>query len=159
MSGVTIDGYADQLSYAVGDTVGICCSTNARQYSVEVARVGGTREIVWSDTSVTGVSHPVPAKAAQEGCGWPAAVRFVIAPEWRSGYYEVILRAVDESTGRSTESLAFFVVRHSGQPFARAAMLLVLSTNTYNAYNDWGGPSLYTGATHVSFQRPMAPGF
>ncbi|MFL6070663.1 MAG: N,N-dimethylformamidase beta subunit family domain-containing protein [Actinomycetes bacterium] len=159
MSGVTIDGYADQLSYAVGDTVGICCSTNARQYSVEVARVGGTREIVWSDTSVTGVSHPVPAKAAQEGCGWPAAVRFVIAPEWRSGYYEVILRAVDESTGRSTESLAFFVVRHSGQPFARAAMLLVLSTNTYNAYNDWGGPSLYTGATQVSFQRPMAPGF
>ncbi len=35
----------------------------------------------------------------------------------------------------------------------------MLSTSTYNAYNDWGGPSLYTGGTHVSFERPLAPGF
>jgi hypothetical protein len=35
----------------------------------------------------------------------------------------------------------------------------VLSTSTYDAYNDWGGPSLYTGATQVSMRRPMAPGF
>ncbi len=36
---------------------------------------------------------------------------------------------------------------------------MVLSTSTWNAYNDWGGPSLYTGGTRVSFERPMAPGF
>ena len=28
-----------------------------------------------------------------------------------------------------------------------------------DAYNDWGGPSLYTGGTRVSFERPLAPGF
>ena len=37
--------------------------------------------------------------------------------------------------------------------------MLVLSTSTYDAYNDWGGPSLYTGGTRVSMRRPMAPGF
>ena len=42
---------------------------------------------------------------------------------------------------------------------APAPMLLVLSTATWNAYNDWGGPSLYTGGTRVSFERPLAPGF
>ena len=37
-------------------------------------------------------------------------------------------------------------------------MLLLLATNTYNAYNDWGGPNLYTGGVRVSFRRPFAPG-
>ncbi len=36
---------------------------------------------------------------------------------------------------------------------------MVLATTTWNAYNDWGGPSLYTGGTRVSFERPLAPGF
>jgi len=37
-------------------------------------------------------------------------------------------------------------------------MLLLLTTNTYNAYNDWGGPNLYTGGIRVSFRRPFASG-
>jgi hypothetical protein len=51
---------------------------------------------------------------------------------------------------------AFLVVRPQRQ---RSPVLLVLSTATYNAYNDWGGPSLYTGGTRVSFERPLARGF
>jgi hypothetical protein len=160
MPTVTIDGYADQLSYAAGETVSLCCSTDANEFSVEVARIGGTREIVWRDRSIRASRHPVPAKASQVGCGWPPSAQFTIPREWRSGYYEVIFRVVDEATGRSDEAVAFFVVRWSEQQSRpKAAMLLVLSTNTYNAYNDWGGPSLYTGASRVSFQRPMAQGF
>ena len=52
---------------------------------------------------------------------------------------------------------AFLVVRAGDRP--RAPILLVLSTATYDAYNDWGGPSLYTGGTQVSMRRPMAAGF
>jgi hypothetical protein len=37
--------------------------------------------------------------------------------------------------------------------------LLALSTNAWHAYNDFGGRNLYTGGTHVSLQRPMAPGY
>jgi hypothetical protein len=44
-------------------------------------------------------------------------------------------------------------------PARPAPILLVLATTTYHAYNDWGGPSLYTGGTRVSFERPMARGF
>ena len=33
------------------------------------------------------------------------------------------------------------------------------ATNTWHAYNDFGGPNLYTGGTQVSLQRPMAPGY
>ncbi len=156
---MTIDGYADRLSYAVGDLVSLCCSTTAERLSVEVARVGGSREIVWRDADIAGVSQPVPENAAQVGCGWTPTVQFTIPPSWRSGYYEVILRTRDAATGRDEESLAFFAVRHTEQAHDRGQMLLVLATNTYNAYNDWGGPSLYTGAVRVSFERPMARGF
>ena len=34
----------------------------------------------------------------------------------------------------------------------------VLDTNTWNAYNTWGGRSLYTGGSTVSFDRPFARG-
>ena len=159
MGHLSIDGYADALSYAAGDTVQLCCSTTAPTFSVEVARVGGTREIVWRDNDVAGEHHAVPERASEYGCAWPASVAFTVPEHWRSGYYEVVLRARDDATGRSEEALAFFVVRHSGRHHTRAPMLLVLATNTYNAYNDWGGPSLYTGAVRASFQRPMAKGF
>ena len=38
-------------------------------------------------------------------------------------------------------------------------IVLALATNTYYAYNDFGGPNLYTGGTQVAMQRPMAPGY
>ena len=45
-------------------------------------------------------------------------------------------------------------------PGRETPILLVLATNTYNAYNTWGGRSLYGGtrghATRVSFNRPYA---
>jgi hypothetical protein len=37
--------------------------------------------------------------------------------------------------------------------------LLVLSTTTWAAYNDWGGPSFYTGGHVSSLQRPLPKGF
>ena len=60
--------------------------------------------------------------------------------------------------GSLAEHVCFFVVRPHRQSPGDRTLLLVLATNTYNAYNDWGGPSLYTGATQVSFRRPFTPG-
>ena len=37
-------------------------------------------------------------------------------------------------------------------------VLLVLDTNTWHAYNTWGGRSLYTGGKKVSFARPFGRG-
>src|SRR5690606_36638048 len=89
-----------------------------------------------------------------------------IPPEWRSGYYHVALRTRDAGGGfvhrntRTAEGRCFFIVRSSGAA-PRAKILLQLSTNTYNAYNNWGGFSLYAyngrngnQGHRVSFERP-----
>ena len=94
--------------------------------------------------------HPVPARAYELGCDWPAATTLRAQPGWRSGYYEVVLTI--DVDGKARRDHAFFVLRPpAGAP---NTILLQLATNTWHAYNDFGGHNLYTGATTSSLQRP-----
>jgi len=54
-----IAGYPDRLSYLPGEEVSFACSTNARYFSAEIARVGGQRQIVWERKGLAG--HAVTA--------------------------------------------------------------------------------------------------
>jgi hypothetical protein len=151
-----VEAYADHLSYQAGDRVKLHVSTSASAFSVEVARVGARRQVVWNKEGLPGARHAVPPDASSHGCHWPAALEVPVAEAWPSGYYQVILRA--EQDGRPAQGEAFFVVR--GRRGREAKVLLQLCTNTYNAYNTWGGSSLYNGpkgpARRVSFDRPYA---
>jgi hypothetical protein len=153
-----IEAYTDQLSYQAGDRVDLHVSTSASRFAVEVARIGAKRSVVFTKDDVAGAKYPVPVDASSHGCRWPAALTITVSGEWPSGYYQVILRAREEG-GRKAEGEAFFVVR-SAKPGHEARILLQLCTNTYNAYNTWGGFSLYNGLTgparRVSFDRPYA---
>jgi len=155
-----VAGYPDRLSYLPGEKVSFACSTSAREFSAEIARVGGQRQIVWERKGLAGHMHEVPEDAASLGCGWPQTFSVNVSQDWPSGYYEVVLRAADPASGRLTEHLACFAVRPERRATSERAgrMLLLLTTNTYNAYNDWGGPNLYTGGIRVSFRRPFASG-
>ncbi len=147
---MTLEAYCWPPSTARGGSVGLRVSTDASSFDVRVAREGATIEPVWNAEGIVGRSHDTPADAASAGCGWPSALEIPVG-DWRSGYYAVSVSTGDERTD------AFFVVRPD--PSDPAPILLVLSTTTWHAYNDWGGPSLYTGGTHVSFERPFAKGF
>jgi hypothetical protein len=109
---------------------------------------------VWSSKGRKGVEQPLPADADSNGCGWPVAATIPIGDDWRSGLYLVTLTGSEVEPGRAVGHAAF-VVRAGGQ---RSTALLVLATNTYNAYNSWGGRSLYTGGHRVSFARPFGRG-
>jgi hypothetical protein len=144
-----LDGYAWPQSVLPGGEVALHVSSSG-PFGIEVAREGGARGVIWRADAVAGTEHPVPATASADGCGWPPSLMIPVGDAWRSGFYSVRLTSEDE------EAHAFFAVRPST---GRAPILLVLSTSTANAYNDWGGPSLYTGGTRVSFERPLARGF
>ena len=153
----TVTGYCWPQSVGSGGTVALhLSSAGARPVSIEVARVGAGRTIVFSDGAVPADSHAIPTDAHSNGCGWPVALVLDVDPAWRSGYYEVVLEI--DVDGKRRRSHAFFVVRPvTGAP--TASILLALSTNTWHAYNDFGGRNLYTGGTQVSLQRPMSPGY
>lgn len=108
---------------------------------------------MWRD-DVALEPHAVPEDAAARGCDWPAVAEVAVGSDWPSGYYEV---AISTDGGRVThEAVACFVVRAAAPDPDRP--LLALCTNTYNAYNDFGGRNLYEGGTQVSFLRPLATG-
>jgi hypothetical protein len=75
--------------------------------------------------------------------------------DWVSGYYLAKLTA--EETGE--ESYILFVVRDDRRP---STYLVQASVTTFQAYNNWGGRSLYAfnspggQAAKVSFDRPYA---
>jgi hypothetical protein len=157
---VALDGYTDQLSYQPGEEVGFHISTTADHYSLEIARVGAERRVVWKKDNLPGKSYATPANASSHGCAWPEVFRLRIPPEWPSGYYSGRLRMV-QPDGKAVQSELFFVVR-SARPGTDTKILLQLSTNTYNAYCNWGGYSLYAfngrfqvQGRRVSFNRPI----
>jgi hypothetical protein len=145
-----IEAYCWPPSVAPGETATLRVSSDRGAVDVEVAREGARREVVWRWEGVAVTEQPVPPDASASGCGWSPTLEIPVGGDRRSGYYSVTVTAGEE---RADASL---VVRPRSR---RAPILMVLSTATWNAYNDWGGPSLYTGGTRVSFERPMARGF
>ncbi len=149
-----VEGYCGELSASPGQAVTLHVSCRTDRYDIAIHRWGAGHELLWSASGLVGIEHPTPADADSNGCGWPVAVTVPIGDDWRSGFYLVTLTAHDAPPDRAV-GYAAFVVRAGGR---RARALLVLATNTYNAYNSWGGCSLYTGGRQVSFARPFGRG-
>ncbi len=150
-----IQAYCWPYSTEAGGSVALHVSSPAPRVRVEVARVGAAREVVWSG-EISADHHPLPADVDTAGCDWPAATTIPVDPTWRSGYYDVHLAPV--AGVASPHSRAFFVVRPGAAPADRAPILVALSTNTWNAYNDVGLTNTYTGNVTASFRRPLARG-
>ena len=150
-----IEAYCGRSSYTAGAVVEVHVSTKAPSFDVVVERWGATRDEVWrSPTPIDGSYHPAPDDADARGCGWPVGLTVDTGDGWRSGFYLITLTAHGAPEGRDVAH-AGFVLRPAAPT---GAPLLVLATNTWNAYNNWGGCSLYTGGKQVSFRRPFARG-
>lgn len=149
-----IEVYCSALSARAGESIDLHVSSKHAAFDLRVERWGATRQEVFTAKDVPASLHDAPAGADATGCNWPAATTIDIGADWRSGFYLVTVTANGASTGADM-NYAGFVVRPSA-PTQRA--LFVLGTNTWNAYNMWGGASLYTGGHQVSFQRPWPRG-
>src|SRR5689334_10346899 len=134
MAREVVTGYCWPQSASAGEQVRLhLSSSGGRPVRVEVARVGMRREVVFTSEAVAAGEHETPPDAASSGCGWPVALTLDVDRAWRSGYYEVVMEIdVGEKLRRDH---AFFVVR----PARGARIVLALATNTWYAYNDFGG--------------------
>ena len=152
-------GYADRLSCVPGETVSFHLSASGTSVDLLIRRLGAESVTVYEQQGVPCATHPIPDRASSDGCEWPATTTLTIPDDWRSGYYEVTLTLKGEA--EPTRNTLFFVVR-AANPGSHAKILLQLATNTYNAYTNWGGHSLYAyhdrdglQGHRVSFDRPL----
>jgi hypothetical protein len=112
----------------------------------------GSASVMFELEGTCTVQH-TPPNASTHGCKWNCTMEIPLY-SLRSSLYIV---KVTSKVNPQLVSLAFFVVRATKK--WKSSILCVLSTSTWNAYNDWGGRCLYAGATQVSLERPLAKGF
>ena len=158
--------YTDRLSYAPGEIVRFHVSTSAPRFDLTIQRDGTTLETVFVQEGLEGSFHPTPGDCSVDGCGWPVAFELEVPADWRSGGYLVTVRARDES---GTEAIQHHVfVLRPAKDGPRAPLLMIASSCTWTAYNDWGGSNHYEGITGpeakdfspiLSTQRPISRGF
>ena len=168
---LAVEGYTDQRSYLPGERVTLFMSSQARtRATVTIHRLGVQQDLVWS-APVWVQPNVIPADASEHGCRWErgedGAMSFEVPATWQSGFYRITMRA-SSSGGRERDGEAFFVVR-SMNPARQSRILLMLSTNTYCAYNNYGlaatsglattHGSFYDQGRVVSFHRPLPLGF
>jgi len=143
--------YTNRLSVRPGETFTLHASATQGPCRLEVARVGAERKIVARFEGLAIGDHPAPAHADRLGCGWPAALTVSVGEDWSSGYYDLLL------TDQAGEETHHFVCVKPPVGRPGAAATLILSTNTYHAYNHWGGANAYCDVAALMSQRlPLA---
>lgn len=156
-----IEGYTNLPSYKPGWTVKFSISTNAAKYKITIYRVGwyngvGGRRVT-DPVTRNGVKQATPTPDPVTGlvdCGWKVTYNLKVPTTWTSGFYLAKLETIPDNY----QQYIPFVVRNDDY----ASTYLVQSpVNTWQAYNAWGGKSLYSfnstdgiPASKVSFNRP-----
>ncbi|MDX6412412.1 MAG: hypothetical protein QOE91_1928, partial [Gaiellaceae bacterium] len=158
-----IDGFATASSINAGGSIDLKINGGATAtIRAEIYRSGyyGGQDgrLVSTIRGIPGIAQPACANDGTTGLidcsNWSVSATITTSASWVSGVY--LIRLVREDTGADASVL--FVLRDDG----RASDLLYgVPINTYEAYNNYGGKSLYdfnsTGgrAAKVSFNRPF----
>ncbi|HXI30782.1 MAG TPA: N,N-dimethylformamidase beta subunit family domain-containing protein, partial [Vicinamibacterales bacterium] len=157
----TIQGFATDISVNKGGTISFKVTTTAALFSMNVYRLGyyqgnGARK-VGTITNITGRSQPACITDAATGlydCGnWTASTSWSVPANAVSGIY--IARIARNDTGGASHIP--FIVRDDA---LQADIVLQANDTTWQAYNQYGGHSVYLGTPvrgyKVSYNRPFA---
>ncbi len=147
---IYIEGYTTRESYVAGDLIEFHVSTNSSTYQIEVFRDGLVPQMIATSASLNGGVRAMPP-SAWLGANWPVSYVWEVPSAWVTGSYYARFVTPSGVSRRHP-----FTVRQS-IPGSLSRMAFCMDYNTRNAYNFWGGRSLYVGtpwATKVSFQRP-----
>ena len=121
--------YTDRLSVRPGERFSLYASATHGPCRLEITRIGAADIVVATIDEVAVAEQPIPPNVDRDGCGWSQTLELEVGETWVSGYYDIKL--VD---AQGTEAHHFVCVKPlRGAPGSRAA--LVLTTNTYHAYN------------------------
>lgn len=162
----TIQGFATQISVNRGSTVSFKVDTDATSYHLDIYRMGyyggkGARKVATvSPTATLPQNQPACLTNSTTGlidCGnWGVSGSWAVPATATSGIY--FAKVVRDDTGGASH--IFFIVRNDA---STSNLVFQTSDTTWQAYNDYGGNSLYTGspgtnpgrAYKVSYNRPF----
>jgi hypothetical protein len=151
-----IEAFTSPISVNVGERVNIYVSTTAPSYSFRVYRMGWYQGLggraVYESHDIQGIKQPPPvvdpATRMVSASNWHDPVTLSIPTSWVSGVYIVKLVS---SAGYMRYT--YFILRNDA---SHAQILFQSSVLTNQAYNNWGGRSLYGDANGNFNERSYA---
>jgi hypothetical protein len=163
--GQRIWAYADRQSLRPGEPLNVMAAGGpgqpVRRARLEVFRIASPAPtLVWTSDFADVSYRAATASGAAIGPGWPPTWAGIDTHAWTPGCYYADI--VEQTTATRDVKAVFWIVTN---PARSGAVLARLGTNTYQAYNPWGGHSLYpndddeTRGLLVSFDRPTPPSF
>ena len=150
--------WLDKTSVSCGETVKVHASLyEAKNYNFDkgprqilalrIGWYGGTgARSVWNSGKVNLKSQRIPfatTSVRMIETNWPVTTEFTVGADWTPGFY--LLTTI--SPHGKIEGIAPLIVR---APLGTSKLLLVNSTLTWNAYNFFGGRSMYFGPGSTS---------
>ncbi|MFF9819123.1 N,N-dimethylformamidase beta subunit family domain-containing protein [Streptomyces sp. NPDC014006] len=152
-----VAGYTDRVSVTPGEEFALHVSTTAPSFRVTAFRVGwyGGRQarLIWASDRIPGRARPAPRllpKTRTVHADWPATLT-VHTGGWPEGAY--LLRLESESGYRRYVPLIVRSAEGAGRT------VLLHAPATWQAYNRWGGSSLYAGSLGDYASRSLAVTF
>jgi hypothetical protein len=158
--GGSVDLYASPMSSGPGEVINLHVSASDR-YRLAVYRLGwyggaGARLVAClpaCDVNERGALQPQRAGLGGGAAGWAVTDTLQTGADWTSGYY--LVEALLANGGAAT---TFFVL-HQQADSPPSQIVVQVPINTWQAYNTWGGASLYNflgpRSTAVSLERPL----
>jgi hypothetical protein len=168
----SIQGFATDISVNKGDTVSFKVKTDSNNYVIDIYRLGyyngaGARKLTTVSPSVS-LPQAQPACVIDSATGLADCGNWGVSASWStagatSGIYLARLKRIDNGGA----SHMVFIVRDDSR---KADVVVQTSDTTWQAYNQYGGGSLYCNgpksnagtvyscigrATKVSYNRPM----
>jgi Domain of unknown function (DUF4082)/Bacterial Ig-like domain/Bacterial Ig domain len=158
--GATIAGFADPFSVDLGGTINFKIESPASSYNIDIYRMGyyggdGAR-LITSLTPNISVSQNQPACNTNTATGLVDCSNWGISASWTvpttlvSGVYFAHIYRTDAS---SDANQIPFVVRDDS---SHSDILFKTDDETWEAYNAWGGYSLYAGNATDTLKRPTS---
>ncbi len=152
-----IQGFATEISVTPGQVEQFKVDTTAASFTIDIYRMGyyggmGARKVATVSISAVAKKQPACLTNAATGlidCGnWTVSASWTVPATAVSGIYFARLTRAD--TGGASHVV--FIVRESDAATHHSDMVFQTSDTTWQAYNHYGGNSLYTG-----HRRPDAP--
>ncbi len=147
-------GYVDTASVVQGDTLNFRISTSISSFTLSIFKFNATVEWVADINGITGGVQSTNSNSYVNGCGWKITYAYVIPDNMTPGIYRAEF-PIQGGTGG-----IIFIVKPKN-PGAYSNILFINAENTWQAYNNFGGKSLYDfnssggiRASKISFQRP-----
>lgn len=131
-----LEGYTDKSSYIAGETLNLYLYSNFKDTQYSIRSIIENQEITISDDVTIGIQEQIHSdNQSVEGCNWQLTKKIDLPKDIVQGYYQIVLSS---DQGKKTFSIPFIVSSNT-----KAKIIILAPVSTWNAYNPWGGKSLY----------------